>query len=498
MTSQSHSTNYSQQEPLLRSIEDAEYETGIDGAPAGSPEDNIWTNSAAAGRPKGGLPIQDSFTPVPSTFWPTSMTMTKAILGAGMMVIPKAFQMLGAVLCSLFLILVAGLTWFTISGLVYAAEKTGKRTFAAVVRTCCGKPAKWGLLVAMCANCFGLCVVYVVILGDCLLGEAPEFAGLIRQIRPSLDPAVWYMGRKPVLAATTAGLLAPLALFANLNGRGMGVVNAVGVVSVVLLAAAMVVLAVAAHLQGLAYQIPLFPDWELLRGPGHTTLAGVLSIIAVLPILLNADICHQAVFPAMTILQPYSRRGMNAVVAVALATCNTLYLCIALSTVAAFGPALADDVLNNLDVGDMAQLVGPFPAHAIALVVRMGYFTSLVGSFLLMLYPLRQAVLEMVLRSRYHKMADPDAHWVSRPVTLLLVCCVYGVAVFVPSLWLLLSLVGSAAATMMGFIFPSLVILVMARKPRWTHTVKRCTAVVVAIIGGFLFINGFAVFLVKL
>lgn len=205
--------------------------------------------------------------------------------------------MLGAVLCSLFLILVAGLTWFTISGLVYAAEKTGKRTFAAVVRTCCGKPAKWGLLVAMCANCFGLCVVYVVILGDCLLGEAPEFAGLIRQIRPSLDPAVWYMGRKPVLAATTAGLLAPLALFANLNGRGMGVVNAVGVVSVVLLAAAMVVLAVAAHLQGLAYQIPLFPDWELLRGPGHTTLAGVLSIIAVLPILLNADICHQAVFP---------------------------------------------------------------------------------------------------------------------------------------------------------------------------------------------------------
>lgn len=87
MTSQSNSTNYSQQEPLLRSIEDAEYETGLDGAPAGSPED-IWTNSAAAGRPgsKGGLPIQDSFTPVPSTFWPTSMTMTKAILGAGMMV----------------------------------------------------------------------------------------------------------------------------------------------------------------------------------------------------------------------------------------------------------------------------------------------------------------------------------------------------------------------------------------------------------------------------
>lgn len=43
--------------------------------------------------------------------------------------------MLGAIIGSTFLALVGGMTWFTISGLVYAAEKTGKTSYAAVVRT---------------------------------------------------------------------------------------------------------------------------------------------------------------------------------------------------------------------------------------------------------------------------------------------------------------------------------------------------------------------------
>lgn len=86
MSSQANNNN-SQQEPLLRPIEDAEYESFSnqtqDGAPAGSADD-VWTSLGRRSKP--GLPVRDSFVPIPSTFWPTSMTMTKAILGAGMMV----------------------------------------------------------------------------------------------------------------------------------------------------------------------------------------------------------------------------------------------------------------------------------------------------------------------------------------------------------------------------------------------------------------------------
>jgi hypothetical protein len=56
-----------------------------------------------------------------------------------------------------------------------------------------------------------------------------------------------------------------------------------------------------------------------------------------------------------------------------------------------------------------------------------------------------------------------------------------------------MSLVGSASSTLMGFIFPSLVILATERKLKWTHAVKRTLAVAVALLGTFLFINGFAV-----
>lgn len=50
-----------------------------------------------------------------------------------MQVIPRIFGLLGAVTGITFLCLVGGMTWFTISALFYAAEKTGKTTYASVV-----------------------------------------------------------------------------------------------------------------------------------------------------------------------------------------------------------------------------------------------------------------------------------------------------------------------------------------------------------------------------
>lgn len=85
-------------------------------------------------------------------------------------VLPIAFMKLGAVLGGVLLVCVGILTWFTLAGLVYAAEKTGRSTYASVVRLACGRPAKWGLLFAVFANCFGMCVVFMVIFADILVG----------------------------------------------------------------------------------------------------------------------------------------------------------------------------------------------------------------------------------------------------------------------------------------------------------------------------------------
>ena len=53
--------------------------------------------------------------------------------------------------------------------------------------------------------------------------------------------------------------------------------------------------------------------------------------------------------------------------------------------------------------------------------------------------------------------------------------------------------VGSCAATFMGFVFPAMLILVLQRRPRWTHTLKRSVSVGLIVLGLALFVNGFAV-----
>lgn len=57
------------------------------------------------------------------------------------------------------LAVVGFVTWFTIMGLVHRAERSGKDTFAGLVRATCGKPAKWGILFAVFTNCLGMCTV---------------------------------------------------------------------------------------------------------------------------------------------------------------------------------------------------------------------------------------------------------------------------------------------------------------------------------------------------
>jgi hypothetical protein len=47
----------------------------------------------------------------------------------------------------------------------------------------------------------------------------------------------------------------------------------------------------------------------------------------------------------------------------------------------------------------MSPLVGVWAASAIALVVRLGYLSSIIGSAILLMFPLRQAVLDLLFGS---------------------------------------------------------------------------------------------------
>lgn len=61
-------------------------------------------------------------------------------------------------------------------------------------------------------------------------------------------------------------------------------------------------LAVAAVLHGEAHALPLGPDLAAL---GQGTSHRLIRAASLIPIILTADSCHQAVNPVMALLQPY-------------------------------------------------------------------------------------------------------------------------------------------------------------------------------------------------
>ncbi|GFH05547.1 Aa_trans domain-containing protein, partial [Haematococcus lacustris] len=105
----------------------------------------------------------------------------------------------------------------------------------------------------------------------------------------------------------------------------------------------------------------------------------------------------------------------DKVTAVGLVLCNTLYITIAWACLAAFGRGVDTNVLNDMTASAMAPLLGPQPAALLALLVRLMFFVSLLGSFVLNLHPLRHCCMEVLgdaVRLTHKKqLVGPQAAW---------------------------------------------------------------------------------------
>jgi amino acid permease len=455
----------------------------------------------------------------PSTFWACTFNLSKVIMGAGMMAIPKAFFLLGWASGTGLLLLIHLLTYLSLGGLIEASEATGIRSYSGLVRTLLGRTQEICLQLAVFLNCYLMNVVFIVVLGDILIGQPPTSPGLIGELFPQAPPLL--LSRPFILGLLSLVVLLPLASMRNMER--LKAVNIIGVLCNFLFAGVTILLAVAAGQRGALQPFNTWPRWSEL---GSSPLLIGLGLAAVAPIMLNCDTCHQSLHPLMPMLKPYTPGSMKAVVWWALSVCNVLYVVIAVCSCLTFGESLHGDVLSNVNVEAISPLIGFYPAHIVACVVRFGYLCSLVGSYVLLCFPLRQCLGEVVLSGQ----EDVERLWL--PLTAGLVSTVYCIACFVPSIWGVLGFVGATASTVQAWIMPGLIMWVIsqqklerqkgsladmavsARIPSmaepllgsaavrtwWVGSssessrllwVKALGGVLVTILGGLLFINGF-------
>lgn len=120
--------------------------------------------------------------------------------GAGIMALPRAFATLGLALGGVLLILVFGLSLFSLSALVKAARSAGCWTYAELAHVGFGIAGSSALQGAIVVNNSGSMIIYLIIIADILCGVAPDYNGLITNIIGIHDPSVVYVSRPFVVS----------------------------------------------------------------------------------------------------------------------------------------------------------------------------------------------------------------------------------------------------------------------------------------------------------
>jgi len=210
--------------------------------------------------------------------------------------------------------------------------------------------------------------------------------------------------------------------------------------------------------------------------------------------MLSCYVAHQCVCPIMATLRPYSAQRMNAVVALGVGMAAALFLVISVGGAVAFGPQLRVNVLQNLSPESLGPLVGG-GAVVVQLLVQGSILLSLLGSFLLFMYPLRTSLAEMMCELHAvwrHSQGgeqgalegDPstpllegapemhagavalqfEARWFN-VLTYGLFAAIVACGMLLPDIWEALNNVAGVASILQAFIAPGVIAVALATRP---------------------------------
>ncbi|KAK9831399.1 hypothetical protein WJX81_001186 [Elliptochloris bilobata] len=423
--------------------------------------------------------------------------LAKTILGAGMAALPRAYALLGLGLATVFILVVAYLTYFSIQGMVRASLKTGKRTYPDVVRALLGRPGGIMLEISIVLRCFGLLLVYEIVTGDILAGGGKGYLGLLCDALGA--DGGWCANRPLILGIMTLAVFAPLVSLRNLTSTAWS--SYLGLAAVVIWAGVTLALVGAAAAHGALRPMGWAPDWALF---GSSALEYAAQVFAVVPILATAYTCQMTVMFVAADLTPFSEERMALVNLWAVVLCTVLFLTVAIGSYALFGDDVQADVLVNLTLGHVRALVGSGAGVVLYAAVRVSFLLSIISIFPMQMWPLRQALCKLLFGRELHG-------WGFYAITYGTLAGVYAAALLARSVWGPLQLIGATAGALIAFIFPALLILRAERLPQaphadmealmheqahpkaWLHTLRELGAWVLIALGLLQFVAGTAV-----
>jgi sodium-coupled neutral amino acid transporter 7/8 len=199
------------------------------------------------------------------------------------------------------------------------------------------------------------------------------------------------------------------------------------------------------------------------------------QILGAFPIITFAFQCHIMLIPIYAELYNPTIGRMTIVIIAALGVCLSLEGTVAIFGYLSFGAATAGNILLNYPMKNIG-----------AGVARVG-----MGFVAIFAYPMANFTARLTIRSLVFKRDPEFADWKFYTVTVLWFIMTLLIALFVPNISIVFGLTGSLGCTAVMFLFPGLILWVLARDYSGISKVSsRLYAVFLLIFGMIVLLGG--------
>jgi amino acid permease len=224
------------------------------------------------------------------------------------------------------------------------------------------------------------------------------------------------------------------------------------------LAATLVALAEVAIWSGNAAHVEILPNLETIGGMGG--IRGLVSAtLTVLAVLALAFTCQFNLVPVHNSMTDNRTKTMQKATQASISLSALLYSSIAIAGYTLFGDKTDGDVLKNLTIEFVTKVIGQRPAEVLIVFVVVANSLNLLVNFVLKVWAVRDAWCELVLGQQARALKATAFYG----LTGVLVCIAFVVSVVLPSVWFLVSLMGSTACVTFSYVFPGLLLYRRAR-----------------------------------
>uniref|UniRef100_A0A2M4BE96 Putative amino acid transporter n=1 Tax=Anopheles marajoara TaxID=58244 RepID=A0A2M4BE96_9DIPT len=346
-----------------------------------------------------------------------TVTLTNSIIGVGILSMPFCFQKCGIVLSIVLLLLSSYVTRLVCSYMVKSAIISRRKNFEQIAFYAFGSGGK--LLVELCVVGYllGTCIAYFVVVGD--LG--PQITAKILSLDESNTLRSWVMIVVTIVCIIPLGMLRNVDSLASVCSASLGFYLCL-------------VLKVMSEASNQFQQSGWFDRLDLWKWSG---------ILQCMPIFTMALSCQMQIFEVYATMPTSSLDKMSRVIRQSTNICTLIYVAIGFFGYVAFnGHRFSGNILVD------------FSPSFVSDVIKIGFVLSVAFSFPLAIFPCRVSLYSLLYkRSSDAHLYIPESKF--RPLTVAIVVVSLIVGLLIPSIEVVIGLVGSTIGVAICLIIPA-------------------------------------------